>query len=80
MNPDMKKAFIFSGLVLALWSCNEGGNNNTTSADTTTGVSPGAINEETQHPGGVVNQNVTSRDTAAFNVERMSDTTKRPRQ
>jgi hypothetical protein len=74
----MKKALIFSGFVLALWSCNEGGNNsNTTSTDSATGSSPGAINDETQHPGGVTNQNVISRDTAAFNVERMSDTTKR---
>jgi hypothetical protein len=71
----MKKICVFAGLLLALWSCNDS-SNNTSATGSDTGVSPGAIDDETQHPGGVSNQNVISRDTAAYNVERMSDTTK----
>ncbi|RPD48177.1 hypothetical protein [Paracnuella aquatica] len=69
----MKKALLLTGIVFTLMSCGDS-SNGTTSTDTL-GTSPGAIDEETQHPSGVSNQNVISTDTSAMNVEKMSDTT-----
>jgi len=70
----MKKALFISGLVFFLLSCGNAGNDSTTNSDTL-GKSPGAIDEGTQHATGVTNQNVISTDTAAMNVQKMSDTT-----
>lgn len=70
----MKKALSISGFVFTLMSCGNSDNTNSVSTDTL-GTSPGAIEQGTQHPTGVTNQNVISTDTAAMNVEKMSDTT-----
>lgn len=70
----MKKALFIFGLTMVLMACGNSSNSNKGS-DTATGMSPGAIDAETEHPTGVTNQNVISTDTAAMNVERMSDTT-----
>jgi hypothetical protein len=71
----MKKALLIPTLALILWSCGGENNQSGTGGTDTTGASPGAIDEETQHPSGVSNQNVISTDTAAMNVQKMSDTT-----
>lgn len=70
----MKQFVVLAAIATALLGC--GNNAPDSSAQTdTTGSSPSAITDETQHPSGVTNQNVISTDTAAMNVERMHDTT-----
>jgi hypothetical protein len=73
----MKKAAVVFSLSIAIWSCGDGGGNTATTTDTL-GANPSAIEEKgTQHATGVTNQNVISTDTAAMNVEKMSDTTRK---
>ena len=70
----MKKMMIMVLMATVLLSCGENATGNSNSQDSL-GDNPSVIEDETQHPTGVTNQNVISTDTAAMNVERMHDTT-----
>jgi hypothetical protein len=71
----MKRTALIFSLAVAICSCGNSGTDTATSSDTL-GTNPSAIEEQgTQHATGVTNQNVISTDTAAMNVEKMSDTT-----
>lgn len=60
----MKKFTIFF-LLLCLYACNSNEQEKTQDA-------PGAIDNSTQHPNGVTNGSVMSRDTAAMRVDTQS--------
>jgi hypothetical protein len=66
----MKKLALGSMIVLALFSCNSGGNENNTGTEggpSPATENPSAIEDSsTQHPTGITNQNVISTDTSAM--------------
>ena len=71
----MKKTALIFSLAVAICSCGNSSTDNASGTDTL-GDNPSAIEEQgTQHATGVTNQNVISTDTAAMNVQKMSDTT-----
>ena len=71
----MKRIALILSMAIAILSCGNSGSDTAQGSDSL-GSNPSAIEEEgTQHATGITNQNVISTDTAAMNVEKMSDTT-----
>lgn len=64
----MKKLLLSLSVLICLAACNSNQEGTAEGTDTTGLTNPIAI-DTVKHPGGVVNSNVISTDTAAMNVE-----------